>query len=218
MPHIRMTPDGRPTRNDREGAMTWTKGALDVIARDGVDAVKISRLAKEVGVSKGSFYWFFEDLHDLLGCCLEHWKSDLNEVVFEAVARLDGPPIGRMHFLVETVFDSKLGRYDAAIRSWALKDINARSVVQEVDKRRLEFLTALFLQAGLPDDLSRMRAHLLYRAIIAESYLSEYPGEVSGVGFLKILISEFLEDCTQNPASDRAGMTNPNMGGAKVGG
>jgi len=206
MNSIVVASDKKYSRNDRDGAMTWIKGALDVIAHNGIDELKISRLAKEVGVSKGSFYWFFEDLPDLLQCCLQHWKEDLNEIVFDSVSELDASPRERLFFLVEAVFDSKLGRYDAAIRAWGLKDDNAKSVILEVDARRLNFLIALFLQTGMQEALAKRQAHLLYRAIIAESYLSEYPDDMKGVDYLKDLISKFLTGSNQRsttPISSR---------------
>ena len=44
----------------------WVQGALAQLARDGIDKVRVAPLARELGVTKGSFYWHFKDRQDLL--------------------------------------------------------------------------------------------------------------------------------------------------------
>ena len=44
----------------------WIDAGLKAMARDGVDAVRIERLAAALKVTKGSFYWHFKDRDALL--------------------------------------------------------------------------------------------------------------------------------------------------------
>lgn len=43
----------------------WTEQACNCCP-EGITAVKISRLCKELGVTKGSFYWHFDDIDELM--------------------------------------------------------------------------------------------------------------------------------------------------------
>lgn len=187
------------SRNDRTGAQSWIKGALDIITHEGIHKLRIERLAREIKVSKGSFYWFFDDHADLLKCCLEYWKMSLNTSVFDKIRQLEGSVQERLFSLVDTIFESKLGRFDAAIRAWSLNDPVALSVVQEVDRDRLEFLYEMFNRNGLPEETVRQHVHLFYRALIAESYLNEYPSDISGAVYLKGLVQSILESSTDTP-------------------
>ena len=47
-----------PTRTPRQ---RWIEEALRALAAGGPDAVRIEPLAKSLGVTRGGFYWHFED-------------------------------------------------------------------------------------------------------------------------------------------------------------
>ncbi len=126
-------------------------------------------------------------------CSLNYWKVELNNAVFDHIRSMDGSVKQRMFALIDMVFESKLGRHDAAIRAWALKDPEVNVVVKGVDHDRLAFLSDLFSRCGMDPALSEQQAHLLYRAIIAESYLSEYPSNSEKDAYLKDLIEILLE-------------------------
>lgn len=175
------------SRGDRDGAQVWIRGALNAIIRDGADTLRVEKLARDTGVSKGSFYWFFDGLDDLQSRTLEYWKISLNDVVFDQVRDSEGTLEERLCLLVDIVFRGKLGRYDAAIRAWGLRDSNVRSFAEKIDHERLVLLEELFAGNEPPSEESRQRAHLFYRAFIAESYLREYPGKERDDAYLKEL-------------------------------
>ncbi len=193
MPHISAQQiETTDTRSDRDGAQVWIIGALNMITCRGVSAVKIERLAREINVSKGSFYWFFRNTDELLQRSLAHWKTNLNNAVFEQVRASQGSVHVRMIDMIDMVFQSKMGRYDAAIRAWGMTDHAVSLLVAEVDRERLDFLISLFAEQGFEDALARQRAHLFYRAFIAESYLRSYPGAARKGVYLKELLESLL--------------------------
>src|SRR5215469_13533470 len=66
------------TRLDRRD---WVDAGIVILASKGVDAVRVESLAKQLNISKGSFYWHFKDRGDLLEAILERWEiqqSDWN--------------------------------------------------------------------------------------------------------------------------------------------
>lgn len=175
----------RLSRTDRDGARIWITGALDMIARDGVQALRVEPLARQINVSKGSFYWFFRDLDALKTEALVYWLDVLNAPVFEAIRGLDAPLGDRLARLIGLVMSERLGRYDAAIRSWALVDQVARKFVEEVDAVRMAFMEEIFVRDAKDGSRARLRAHLFYRALIAESYVRSYPTGSNRADFMK---------------------------------
>lgn len=176
------------SRGGRDGAQIWIIGALSAIARDGAETIRIEKLAKQIKVSKGSFYWFFDGLDDLLLRVLDYWKTHLNDVVFDQVKTSEGSLEDKLHLLIDSVFQRKLGKYDAAIRAWALRAPHVQSFVANVDRERLEFLEQLFIENAPEAADNRHRAHLFYRAFIAESYLHHYPHDNRDADYLKDLV------------------------------
>ena len=55
----------------------WIAQALHVLVTKGVDAVLVLPLAKTLGVSRSSFYWYFKNRDDILDHLLKHWMRTL---------------------------------------------------------------------------------------------------------------------------------------------
>jgi len=163
-----------------------------MITHNGAAAVKVERLARELKVSKGSFYWFFSDIDDLLMRSLDHWKEALNDAIYEDIRTFDASARDRLFLLVDSVLANRLGRFDAAIRAWSMTDARVQAFVTGVDRERLDLLTEVFDDSSLTPFVARQRAHLFYRAFIAESYLAIYPGRITKGAYLKELIIDLL--------------------------
>ena len=66
----------------------WVAMARKLLIREGIAGVKIDRLAKRLGVTRGGFYWRFTGLNDLLDARLGH--RECGRDLGEAVASLTG--------------------------------------------------------------------------------------------------------------------------------
>jgi AcrR family transcriptional regulator len=133
-----------------------------------VGGVRVERLAAELGITKGSFYWHFRNRGELLEALLEHWAREMTEVEFERIQALrEGLP-GRLLALARDVLEKGMGRYDPAIRAWARTDRRVAAAVAQVDRRRVRALTGLFEQGGLSPADARTRARLFYTFLLGE--------------------------------------------------
>ena len=54
---------------------SWIEEGLRALAAGGPDAVRIELLAQALGVSKGGFYWHFDDRSALLDEMLDTWSG-----------------------------------------------------------------------------------------------------------------------------------------------
>lgn len=66
-------------RTASRGSLTaedWVRAAKRTIEERGVGAVAVEPLAKKLGVTKGSFYWHFENRDALLKATLERWEEE----------------------------------------------------------------------------------------------------------------------------------------------
>lgn len=144
----------------------WIEAGLLVLARSGIEAVRVERLAEELRVTKGSFYWHFKDRGALLTAMLEAWAA---KSTGEIIARADegGAPAARLKRLFEIVVQGD-GRLDRAIRSWAAQNETAAEAARRVDARRFGYLKALFLGLGFAEDVALARARLVYQAYVGQ--------------------------------------------------
>jgi AcrR family transcriptional regulator len=138
----------------------WLNAALKALERGGLDAVRVVALSEALGASRGSFYWHFRDRADLLGRMLEHWEAEITDRVLAATHAAGGSAEERFHVLLEDVLERRRGRYELAIRAWAMHDRKAAATVRRCDRKRLDFVAGLFREMGFSAAESRARARL----------------------------------------------------------
>ena len=138
----------------------WLAIALDTLESDGVEGVKIERLARLLGISRSGFYWHFKNRQDLLEHLLDYWVRQFTGVVTDDpdIAKLD--PKKRLLTTMEMIRDKHLTKYDLAMTSWAKLDQKVHRVVKKVVKMRLDYLRAIFAELGFEGDELEMRTRL----------------------------------------------------------
>jgi AcrR family transcriptional regulator len=146
----------------------WVSAGLEALRRGGVAGVRIERIAADLGISKGSFYWHFRDREHLLEALLEFWSREMTELEFERIGKLPPRLSERLLTLARDVLEKGLGRYDPAIRAWAREHRGVAQAVEAVDRRRSRALVQLFEEAGFPAAEARVRARLFYTFLLGE--------------------------------------------------
>jgi AcrR family transcriptional regulator len=128
------------------GREDWLRAARLALLRGGVEAVRVAPLARDLGATKGSFYWHYQDRNELLELLLEEWEGELREID----ARLAAAPAGRsLATLVEVLIararlsEQGLVPSDAAIFAWAAVAPEVARRVNRVERERLQLLTRL---------------------------------------------------------------------------
>jgi AcrR family transcriptional regulator len=147
------------TRLDRDA---WLAAALDLLREQGVDAVRVEPLAARLGVTKGSFYWHFQDRKDLLQSLPLFWAERQTGPVLAHGAAATGGPVAKLRAVAEFLGREDPDRYDNALRAWAQFDDAVAETVQAIDQRRLAFSAGLFEAAGLAPDEAATRARMFY--------------------------------------------------------
>lgn len=151
----------------------WLSAGLEALRKGGVGAVRVERLAVDVGVTKGSFYHHFRDRHALLEAVLEYWSREMTDAEFERIQTLPGGNDtvalrARLVALAEDVLEKGMGRYDPAIRAWARQDRKVAAVVAQVDRRRVKALGGFFEEGGFNSAEARTRARTFYTFLLGE--------------------------------------------------
>src|SRR5690349_2032994 len=139
----------------------WIEEGLKVLAEGGPDAVRIEPLARRLGVSKGGFYWHFDDRPALLEEMLESWERSGVGDVIEAVESEGGDARERLGRLFAMAYASggDLLRLELAIRDWARRDEAVAARLRRVDDTRMGYLRSLFVE--FCDDEEEVEARCL---------------------------------------------------------
>ncbi len=158
----------KAVKTQRLGARDWVDGALDTLGREGIVGLRVERVARSLGVTKGSFYHHFEDKEEFINRLLEHWEAEKTDKIDAQVSHLHGKPAEQLLALLEFIAENEINRYDASMRAWALLDERVATVVRRVDRNRLAYVRDLFLKMGFPADQAAMRSRMSYYYVVGE--------------------------------------------------
>jgi AcrR family transcriptional regulator len=128
------------TRTPRSG---WIDEGLRALAAGGPDAVRIEPLARELGVTKGGFYWHFDGRRALLEEMLDAWERRSVDEVIERIEDEGGDARARLRRLF-SMAGHELLEIDLAVRDWARRDPKVARRLRRVDNRRMDFMRSLF--------------------------------------------------------------------------
>src|SRR5919106_3485389 len=105
-----------PTRTPRG---KWIEAGLRALAAGGPDAVRIDTLAKALGVTRGGFYWHFDDRRALLDELLDTWERRSTEEVIERVESEGGDPMAKARLAGARALSAERLPIDLAVRDWS---------------------------------------------------------------------------------------------------
>jgi AcrR family transcriptional regulator len=174
--------------NGKREALTaadWTEAALDALARGGLTSVAVEPLAKELGATKGSFYWHFADRQALLEATLELWERRDTDRVIAAIDETQDADT-RLRKLLRLAFASVrdgseggggAGTVELALQASAAHPLVA-ATLDRVTKRRLTTLTRLYAELGLSRAAARDRGLLAYTAFLGHAQLAHATPEL----------------------------------------
>lgn len=126
---------------------SWVDAGLRALAAGGPEAVRIEPLAHSLGVTKGGFYWHFENRGALLDELLEAWEHAMVDEAIARVERAGGDArakLRRLFALAGSAEVREVLRVDLAVRDWSRRDAPVASRLRVVDNRRMEYMRSLF--------------------------------------------------------------------------
>lgn len=141
----------------------WVRAALVLMAREGVQAVAVEPLAREIGVTKGSFYWHFENRDHLVRTALEAWEQDQGRDLVQRYGDIPDPH-RRMRVLVHAAFEDTHNGLLFAALSASSEDPLVRPFLERVTEMRMTFGEKAFKDLGLPPEEAKRRALFTYAA------------------------------------------------------
>ena len=150
----------KTTTRKRVSKSEWLAQALEVLSNEGVQGIRVERLARDLKIAKSGFYWHFRDRRDLLRQVLEYWAYEFTQVVIQYQDLLNSDPISRLNQISSMIRKHHLTKFEVSIRAWAEHDEMAAKVVAQVYKDRLAYLRETFRELGFKGDELEMRTRL----------------------------------------------------------
>lgn len=137
----------------------WLKAGLDQLAQHGPDGVKLANLCKALGRTSGAFYFHFNDHADFVAELLASWEKTHTDDIINASESYPE----QLNILVMDL-DHEI---EIAMRLFGYQNRTVASKLEEVDEKRIAFLTNLHSQSNeLTAETAQNLAELEYAAFV----------------------------------------------------
>lgn len=134
--------------------------------------MRVEPLAKSLGVTRGGFYWTFENRQMLLDAMLDAWEKASADDVIEQTESSDWDTREKLRRAGTLTFSERLLPIDLAVRDWARRDPAVAERLRRVDNRRMEYLRSLFATiCSDPDDVEG-RSMLAFSLLIGDHFMA----------------------------------------------
>jgi len=162
---IMIAPQDEPASgNIKATRADWINLALQTLISDGIESVRVLTLGQKLGVSRSSFYWYFQSRQDLLDQLLTHWHDTNTKAIVERAKRPAETIIVAVLNVFECWADERLfdPRLDFAVREWARRSDDVRGAIDQADNDRLGAIREMYRRHGYDDEDAFIRARVLY--------------------------------------------------------
>ena len=150
------------------GRHAWLAAALSVLADEGIEALQITRLARELEATRGSFYWHFKDREDLLNSIIEEWQASNSGIIAKTLEDAGSLTEGVLALFYIWVHDERFSNnLDQAMRDWARHDAIVGDAMRREDDNRVGAIAGFFRKHGYGDDDAFVRARVIYFTQVA---------------------------------------------------
>jgi len=150
----------------------WIDEGLKALAAGGPDAVRIDVLAKTLGVTRGGFYWHFDDRQALLDAMLETWERRSIDEVLERVESEGGDASDKVRRAGMLTFSPALLPIDLAVRDWARRDEVVGERLRRVDNGRMAYLRRLIGELSADEGDVEARSLLAFSLAIGNHFIA----------------------------------------------
>lgn len=180
--------------NSRLTVERWLAAGYTLLAEQGVRALKVDRLCEQLGVTRGSFYWHFEDMGSYRAVLVESWNTFL-ERDRQSLADLDAlPPRERLSAMMITLVSPQYWMLERAMREWARTDPAAAANIHAADRRLLRSVVKAYSDYGFSDADAKLRAQLTFAAGIGLLHLAGSAAEAQNAAQAEQLLDLMLAD------------------------
>jgi len=150
----------------------WELATLDVIAHRGVSAVAVETIAKELGVTKGSFYWHFSNRKDLIVAALKRWREEDNKLIKKRISSIEDP-FQRLNMWFSLTAEPLQSHFIYATLLADRQYSFVSKVLKEVTLERLNYLQQSYQAIGYSESQAKQQALLAYSVYVGYLHMKK---------------------------------------------
>jgi len=178
----------------------WLRAAESRLAQHGIESVRVEVLSRDLGVSKGSFYWHFRDRNELLDQLLSRWED--SEIAWLNTEASAAPASRWANFIARTANADRM-RLEVALRAWSRSDERVAARVAAIERKKSRLIADILREIGFPPSAADSSSEVV--ELICIGWLDRSTRESQSehaARNLGELLSEFLLAASSHSAKD----------------
>ena len=148
----------------------WIDAAYARFRDGGISAVSVEAVARDLGATKGSFYWHFDDRSALVDDVLARWEDLETERLIDLVDQVEDPT-ERLAKLLEVIAHRTTERSGERTLFAEASALGIADVVARASERRVSYTARLLEAAGVDPADARRRAVIVVAAVVGYQQL-----------------------------------------------
>lgn len=167
--------------------IAWIEAGFQMLSEGGIDSVRVDRISKKIGLTRGSFYWHFKSRAEFLDAMLELWHKKGTSDIIALVEQEKDNPNNRLSALLNLTAKGADARYggkfaEMAIRIWGKSNPKVAAAVKQIDAERIQFVHKLLNEMQVEPALASFLAEIIYNAYIGMVSRDLSEEEVTRIG------------------------------------
>ena len=163
-------------RPEPKGAAQWVDAAYAQFASAGLSSVRVEALARDLGTTKGSFYWHFSGRPQLIEAVMQRWE-ELETAQAIEIAEAEGNPEERLRALFQAVAARSSMRQGEVTLYVDADSEGVGAAVARVSQRRIDYITTILIDMGFDRAEAARRATVTLATVLGLLQLRAATGE-----------------------------------------
>ena len=186
----------RSTKRAKLSKHIWLRHTLVKIGEVGIANIQIESLARDLQVTKGSFYWHFKDRDSLLSETLAYWYNSATKAIGRVGKRDFDDPLKRLEYLYALALNRRPdvpgGPIERALHEWGRASEIAAETIRRVDQDRISLIAEAYVEMGKSEHQARQTARMALANIVGLNILTHADGKRCQAEDAKAFFALFL--------------------------
>jgi AcrR family transcriptional regulator len=142
----------------------WIALGLQLFSTGGEQSLVVEQLAKLLGSSKTSFYWYFKSRPAFVQRIVEYWRElATTSIISHIEANRNAAPIDQAAGLLSFMFGSVQGKnFMHHLRVLGQSEPRYQQILQEIEEQRLAYMAGLLVRCGYAEKAAECMSQLIY--------------------------------------------------------
>lgn len=145
----------------------WIEAALHTLCTDGHVGLSAERLARKLGVTRGSFYHHFTSMEEFHDAILARWQLVHTDMILDQGTAPS--PMAELNRLIEYTLNMSMA-LENGMNAWAGANARVAAFVAQVERRRMDRLIALYQAICGDQDKGRRLAKIAYYGLLGAAH------------------------------------------------